>query len=539
MRDILDRLDEILLTEKARGLLYRDPGDVFFTGSLENPTAEIVFRDIEYYPGQPGAYESYEEMATATQELSQQYPQGIVWSNKPSSNSRAFAILTFDGPGKGETTSFGRFFAQIKPDMTGLWKNNELPGDWQLKKSSSLKGSYYKLKPSDLFPPDSMFSSPADCVAAIGSNPGTATPGQLDAIEKIRPGMEMLLSGKYPTFEGVGNMASAVRDDLDETIGPIALIQGMITTGGAEAARKDILGDSGSYAGSSIFFPASKINGLVDSYITTPGGVEIGISSKGEKGATASVKNIADGVAAAREKGMQDLLTDYADQINIIERVGELSSIQLPLVFGVEQKLISKQQAQLIIDLIKSGAKSLDAVDMSTQDRTKFEELMSEYQPKTSNPKYNVGYHILAVLARNVLTEINSDPQFGKACLKFLNTSPIIQLHLKASSGGDSVSVTGFESKYPPDFRGTVALDASKVYAATGTNGRVTFAYNPTKGAEDLVAPADEPGDSPAAASAAAVDSEFELPRSDIRARRTASTPSPDDATVLGRRRRR
>jgi hypothetical protein len=46
---------------------------------------------------------------------------------------------------------------------------------------------------------------------------------------------------------------------------------------------------------------------------------------------------------------------------------------------------------------------------------------------------------------------------------------------------GDNVQVTGFHSKYPPDFKGTVGLDASKVYAATGIIGRVSFAYNPQR----------------------------------------------------------
>jgi hypothetical protein len=532
MRDLLNRLDEIVLTEKARGLLYRDPGDIFFQGSLENPSAEIVFRDIEFYPSNPGAYGSYEEMEAAGQQLSRHYPKGITWSNQPGSRSRAFAIITFDGPGKNETTSFGRFFDQIKADMTGLWKNNELPGGWQLKKASSLKGSYYKLKPSDLFPPDSSFSSPRDCVAAIGTNPGSTTPGQADAIAKIRPGMSMLLKGEFPIFENVDSMESAVRDDLGETIGPIALIQGMITTGGAEAARKDILGNQGSYAGSSIYFPASKINGLVDSYITTPEGIEIGISSKGEDGATASVKNIADGVEAAKKKNMTDLIKQYAEQIKVIERVGSLSSLELPLVLGQEQGLINQSLANLLLELIKSGAKSLEGVSINQSDRTKLEQLLSEYKAKTDNVKYNIGYHALAVLAKKVVTNINSDTKFGEACLKFLNTSPIIQLHLKASSSGGNVRVSGFESKYPPDFKGTVALDASKVYAATGTNGRVTFAYNPTKGADELAGPVDQGTD--AISDRIEIDADFRMPRSDIKARQTVAGTEKE----LGRKRR-
>jgi hypothetical protein len=81
-------------------------------------------------------------------------------------------------------------------------------------------------------------------------------------------------------------------------------------------------------------------------------------------------------------------------------------------------------------------------------------------------------------LARRVSANIKKDPMFGEACLKFLNTSPLIQLHLNGSEKGGNYTVTGFTSKYPPDFKGTVGLDAGKVYAATGIIGRVSFSYN-------------------------------------------------------------
>lgn len=468
MRDILNLLETLVLTEKSRGLLYREKGDEFFQGSKDNPTAELVFDRVDYFPGQPGAYANYEEMAQATQEIVKEYPN-IVWSNKPTQSSKAFAVITFDGPGPGQKSHYGRFFGEIKQDMAGLWKNNELPGGWQLNKQVSLKGSYYKLKPVDLFPINSTFATPAETVEAMGTRPGT-TPDELANIDKIRPGMQQLLTGKLPTFENVGEMATAVRDDLGETIGPIALVQGMITSSGAEAARKDILGPQGTFSGSSINFPAAKNNGLVDSYLLHPSGVEIGISSKGEKGASASVKNIADGIKAAREKGMDKLLKTYAPQVEVIEKVGTLGSVDFPLEFGVEQGIIDQNTAQTIKQLIKSGATETDNKEVQA--------LMSQIKAKTDNPRYNAGYHALAALARMVSKNINSDPKFGEACLKFLNTSPIIQLHLNGNDKSGNYTVTGFTSKYPPDFKGTVGLDATKVYAATGTIGRVSFSYN-------------------------------------------------------------
>jgi len=464
MRDILNLLDSVLLNEKSRGLLYRDPGDQFFQGSKDNPTAKITFQSAEYYPEQPGAYDSYEDLTAAVDEVMKQNPQ-IIWTNKATASSRGFAILTFAGPKARQQTQYGRFFATIKSDMGGLWKNDQLPGGWQLDKATSLKGAYYKLKPADLYPPNSTFDSPADCIAELEANPKNN-----EAVPKILPGMQQLLNHEMPTFNDLGEMLTAVRDDLGETIGPIALVQGMITSGGAEAARKDILGPRGKFSGSAINFPAAKNNGLVDSYLLHPSGIEIGISSKGEKGASASVKNIADGIVAAREKGLTKLLETYQEQVKIIENVGSMSSIAFPLDYGIEQGLISENTAQVILDLIKTGATETDDPEVQA--------LMSGIRAKTDNPRYNAGYHALAYLARQVSKNINADPKFGEACLKFLNTSPIIQLHLNGSEKGGDYKVTGFTSKYPPDFKGTVGLDATKVYAATGVVGRVSFSYN-------------------------------------------------------------
>jgi hypothetical protein len=410
--------------------------------------------------------------------------------------------------------------------MTGFWKNSELPGGWQLNKTASLKGSYYKLKPSDIFPPESTFDTPEACVAELAKNPK-----KNPAVPKIMPGMEQLLAGQFPVFEDVGDMASAVRDDLGETIGPIALVQGMNMGAGAEAARTDILGPDGSYAGSKINFPASKINGLVDSYLFHPSGIEIGISSKGENGATASIKNIADGVNRAREKDLTELLDQYADQIKVIEEVGKLASKDFPLVLGIRQGLIDKTTAETIRKMIDTNAQTINDVPMDATTMGTINKLMSEYKPKP-NPRYNAGYHTLAILARHVVTNINKDPKFGEAALKFLNIAPIIQLHLNSSDKGGNLAVTGFTSKYPPDFKGTVGLDASKVYAATGTNGRVTFAYNGGGNTDTDVEPSSEVGPTINKS-----DSEIEAQpqRSNVTAR---GEKKPQDTAAYGRKRR-
>jgi hypothetical protein len=464
MRELIDLFDN--LNEAARGLLFRDPGDEFFQGDIKNPTAVMKFNSVEYFPSQPGAYDSYEEMAADGQELYKKYPS-IVWVNKPTSRTKSFAILSFDLEDGGQA-HYGKFFGEIRADMSGAWKNNELPGDWKLKKSSSLKGSYHKLKPNDLFAPGSSFSDPNEILSAISNNPKA---------QDLVPGMEQLISGKLPTFKGLKDMESAIRDDLGEVISPMALVLGLLKDSSATEASDDILGKGKTWSGSEIIFPAGKNNGLVDSFVRTPEGIEVGISSKGNRGATASIKNVSDGVSTAREKGMQDLLNKYRKQVELIDDIARLSSIDFPLVYGEKLGYTTSEQNNLIKSFIKNSQKALDPKQISSKDMQVFNELMSG-MAASDKPNYSVGYHILAGLAKKVVEDINHDTKLSEACLKFLNVTPIMQLYLKTSIKGDDVVVTGITTTYPPHFSGRVKLDYSKVYYSTGTNGRVTFAYN-------------------------------------------------------------
>jgi hypothetical protein len=527
MRDILNLFDSILV-EASRGLLYRTPGDEFFQGSLENPTAVMSFEKAEYYPAEPGRIENPEQFDQAVAQAEQMFP-GIVWTNRQPKIG-GFAVLTFTGPAKGQTSYYGRFFSEIKADMAGQWKNDAIPGGWQLKKASSLKGSYFKLKPSDLFPPNSTFDSPGDILKAMQAN---------TKVQNLIPGMEMLVDNlQLPVFVGTKSMETAVRDDLGETIGPIALVQGMVTSSGAEAARKDILGAKGTWAGSKINFPASKINGLVDSYIYTTEGIEVGLSSKGDQGATASIKNVADGIKIAQAQNNNKLLKKYQDQIKVINDVSSSSAKEFPLIQGLARNYITESQAQLIVEMMKSGVKNLDQVKISAEDRQTFEDFMKDIDP-TNNPRYNVGFHILASLARRVVSDINKDPKFGEACLTFLNISPIIQLHMQTKTTGEDVAVTGFTSKYPPNFNGTVALDASKVYYATGVNGRCTFAYNGGDDGDNKLLPGGQPEKSKKAKTSAADLDSYTQKSSGLKASAGGVEKKLGTEKTLGRKRQR
>jgi hypothetical protein len=478
MRDLINLIESFsILTEKSRGLLYRSKGDRFFKGDRENPTEALIYDTVQYFPGQPpktpGAFESSEEMLQAYQDLEKELGN-ITPVNQYTKSMLAFALLTLNDEATNQPVYFVRFFKQITPDMAGAWKNSDLVG-FQLDKGTSLKAAY-KLKPADLFPGTARFPNIDSLWNALK---------QSEDAQPYLPGLQMVFSSppEFPIFENAADKSTAIRDDLGEIIGPVALIQGMDVGTGAEAAKRDLLsGDD--WSGSSVNFPSEKNYGLVDSYIVTPSGVEVGISSKGEKGATASIKNISDGIDTVRKKGQPEqkkLLDTYSEQVKIIDDIGNNSAIGFPIKYAIGNDMISSATGMYIQELIKLGAKSLDEFPPSSGSNIAGEEVMSLVQSKGADTKkenYNIGYHALAALAQQVARKINSDPNFGEACLKFLNSSPIIQLHMYIKTNkDDSVEVTKFVSKYPPNFQGTVALDPSKNYSGTMAGGRMSFAY--------------------------------------------------------------
>ncbi len=479
MRDLINLIESFsILTEKSRGLLYRSKGDRFFKGDRNNPTEALIFDTAQYFPGQPpqdsGSYESNEEMVEAYRDLEENLGN-ITPVNALTKAMKAFALLTLTDEATNQPAYFVRFFQQITPDMAGAWQNKDLNG-FQLDKGTSLKASY-KLKPADLFPGKAQF---ADINALWNALQ------QSEDAQPYLPGLAMVFNSnpEFPVFENAADKATAIRDDLGEIIGPAALIQGMDMGTGAESAKRDLL-PGGDWSGSSITFPSEKNYGLVDSYIVTSNGIEVGISSKGEKGATASVKNIADGISFINTSGTPEqkkLLDTYKNQVAIIDAIGNNSAIDFPIKYGIGNDMISESTGRYIRELIKFGAKSLDDLAPSDGSNSAFIEITDLIQSKGADKKrgnYNVGYHALAALAQQVARKINNDPEFGEACLKFLNSSPIIQLHMYIKTlEDDSVEVTKFVSKYPPNFQGTVALDPSKNYSGTMAGGRMSFAYS-------------------------------------------------------------
>jgi hypothetical protein len=444
--------------DESRGLFGRRTGDQFASDDGE----VLTFQSLQLYPevdydSSVRGYASEEEMLGEIQVIQDHYQTEIEWVNNPGYGTSAFAIAILLDQ-EQVPTLWGRFYKTVPTNPIGTWSNTQIPPRWSLQTKTAQKARS-GMSPQDLIQSDKeAFGKINDIVNKVSSklNPD------------VNQGLSMLSSGTLPAiFTGQKASLEAIRDHLGEIIQPIALMNGIVG-GDADKAAMEVLGAP--FSECKVVWPQGKTHGLIDSYFVGPNGRTLGVSSKGDKGANASVQNISKAIEEARTKE-PSLIKKHAKIIELINVINERSAKEGPVALGYVLGLVDQYQANEIMELVNVPSKRPKMLSQASR------ELMSTFNPDTNHPQYSVGLALLAALAKRVCDTMNSMPGFGTACLDFLNQAALIQVYTDAKAVGDDVHITGFRSVYPPNFSGSVVLTSGKTYYASGIKGKFTFDY--------------------------------------------------------------
>lgn len=442
------------IIDEARGIFARNPGDPY---KDENDN-EYLFQDIVTFPKE-GNYSSPAQFNQAVSKIENKYPD-IIWTNNPGKNL-SFAIATFTGD--DDEKIYGRFFPTIEPrgGMLKKWQNTELPG---LKyQSAPAKKEQSGLKPQVLLKGKTSFSSGVELLNYLISMP--------DLSNSIKQGLAMIGQGKMPVFLGEEDNLPTIRDNLGEIVQILCLTHGLIDSPDAEKARKDVLLDA-DFSECSIEFPEGETSGLVDSYLYA-NGRKLGISSKGNKGANASMKNLTD-TLNTNPTVMKKVKKKFPLTTEVLDIINNYSAKEGPLRLALRLKLINQKNAKEVIDLMAN--------------RVIKENMLSDWA-KSYVKKYNAekkagwnyGNWILAAIAKQVSDNLNSNSEFNQGCLTILNNASIIQLYTNAVIKSGDVVFNSFRVVYPPKFTGNVYMDAGKNYFATDQKGKLSFGFSKPK----------------------------------------------------------
>lgn len=519
MQDIRTYLDLL----ESKGIANRKPGDTFVNDNGD----EIYFRQIKFYPNN-GQY-SAEELTLAIEEVREELAGvDIIWTNS-APKTGGFALAEFE-TSSGQPLFYGRYFQNIRsPAYDNKWDNNSLPGFRYAGKASQKVQAGYM--PQDVL--SDLENQTADGIV----NQIIQHYGADHTFSQIA--VSILNGEKFPiTAKKTDDIVFAgFRDYFCEILQPVALQKGLFT-GNAREAEQQFLGDQG-FDTCTISYGQNKTQGLSDSVMTNPNGIEIRISSKGATGAAASVSNLLTVVDELRAAGKTELLSQHQKAVEIIEMVKKYGQHLSPVALAVKLGVITTEEAdtvKLVRDLSVKGQLSFQALfdsDLLSDNLKKI------YQSRATadTGKANAYYHLLAGIAYKVSDQINQKGDFNQAACDLLNSGSLIQVYTRAKETADTVSITGFETVYPSKAVTGVLFWPAKSYYSTDIKGNFTFKIL-RNGAKDI----STPGDAVISAKLDIGDPDFDQVRSSITAKSPSGrdfTEPVTDKTILGRTRRK
>ena len=443
---------------ESNGIFGRKQGDHF----VHTDGREVEFLRVDMYPDpDQGQFESPEARDEAIKQYEADLHNKIEWSNSPTKSSLGFAVAVLNDR-EGGIQLWGRYFQKIQHNMP-KWKNDAVPLGWKLatKSAQKLQAGY---DPQNLIKDERVFMTTSEVINTVRQNSPDAVKEQfVQNLTKLSQGRGDI------RFSGMANQMEAVRDYFGEIMQPLAL-EGGVIKGQAEDARQT-LADGASWANCKMMWPMKMNAALCDSFMIAPNGQEIGISSKGGKGAKASAKNLYSAYEDAKDNS--ELLETAKYAIQVVTVINEESAITGPIVLGKALNIpgVDEQLLAEIQNAIKTGKRDLEGLSPAAVN------LLSNFKVNNDLPRFNTGNAILSAVAKVVAQQINKNPAFSKGALALLNQASIIQVYTEMKKEGEDAVLKGFKAVYPPNFEGQVLLDAGKNYTSTRIVGKLAFSF--------------------------------------------------------------
>lgn len=455
------------------GFPNRKPGDEFYNPKDETDTSTFV--ELILWPDGSTRFENPEQRDQALKSFMDKVQGKIYMTNKPNAGMLGLYIVHMNTAGADEYyVRYVKNVANPAGIMTDIPANAKAAGHGGYKFGSKVaRKEAYPIKPSNVFTSEGPYS-PAQIPAAI--NKAQGIPAELKT-QMVNYLTALSKGDKEFVIVGGNDYREVHENYTGEFAAPIALIMGLISNQDVRQKAEAALLGGEKFDNCQIIFPLSATEKLVDSKVVAPNGRIVGISSKAKRsgGAAASLTGLADTIKQKREDSdFQPILKEFADVIDMIETVNNMSAEAGFIQLSLDQKIIDNQDATVIAD----GIKRAKAGQKSTLDdlTPRLQNLVGQYGADTDNPRYNIIYHAIAALSRQLGIKL-ADMDITGAVKAILNFSTMCQIYAGTSKAGSDIKMDTFKMVWPPQYEGTVVIDTAKNFTSTEIRGKLGFKF--------------------------------------------------------------
>lgn len=484
----LKKIKEQSLLE-GRGMSFRSAGDTFTNQQNKN----ITFHSAIILPSGGGSFPTKEDTKFSVEKEAKE--QGIELEKIVNLPNKAAMIVVFDDE-NGKKVGFVKYFSSTPADGKEKWpeKNFKLDtGYYRSVKNGKISTSSLEslpIKPSDLVGDDKVrdlnnlknhILSKASSLLASGA----ISEENYNHIEKM-----INNSTKNTTNDNVlkngAAYAAAYDKYLSEILAPISLVTGWLSSGDRNESEKTLL-QGKKYSSMKISFNTNTNEKMVDSRLVHDDGTEVKISSKAGSGAASTITTFNDilkNLQETDEKGYNLFLKKYPLLSQTIQIVSANDWYDGPMILGKNIGILDDKDESILKKIKQSGRLNLDNFKKTIKLTKNLKQISKSFkgispdEMVNAEPGYEPAFHVISGVAKQVVSKINADPSFDKGIRELLSKSNMVQINSKIKLTGnrkEDCEFINFEVRYPPVFKGTIKLDASKNYSSTRIRGKISF----------------------------------------------------------------
>jgi hypothetical protein len=486
-------LGTVIDTQSGRGDSFtkEDGAEVRATNAWKFPQEET---DLRYENKQPESED--EELIPAEDQFAEEIRKAIGlninnvnWTGgqKPATGFAALVVELQSDKGKEYV---GKYFRAKRSDGHIFWQVSHFIKDLntigiklQSKKAATSKGTSgaINLGPKEVGVTDRVINL-ASLVSEVRKG--------VEANDKIPPQEKVVIA---ELVENLGGDPVTINPEyranyevqLGEVAAPLAITRGINVSGSIQEAENQLLNliDPGTKFTSiqQVEYPDNIAEKLVDSYLITPNGSRIGVSSKDKKGgAAASMSSIIETIENkidTIEERVPDFKSRYSQYLDWLDTIKKSTGKSVAYSLAAKMGIISADTAREAFEAMKETPG--DAEKLREIDNGRFYDLtigFEGYDPKTSHPMYKIHYHAAASLARIVANKFNEDQENVRRFFStVLESSNMIQVLTSLKAKGDQGQFSDFKVIYPPVFEGSIKLEAGSYFFAQKPPQGFTF----------------------------------------------------------------